>query len=65
MSRDKTPTWTLRDPQVVHLKESGWQVCLSVAEGWAVACLTPERARQLGKQLIQAADRANNPSAQD
>lgn len=65
MPRRDPPDWILHDPQVVHQKEVGWQVCLAIAEGWPVACLSANHAEELGKQLIEAARRARNPSAQD
>ena len=65
MPRDNPPAWILHDPQVVHQKEVGWKVRLPIAEGWPVAYLSANHAEELGKQLIEAAKRARNPSAQE
>ena len=49
------PKWKLKDPQPHYSSGKGPQVALPIADGWPIALLSPDRAEQLGKDLVEQA----------
>ena len=48
------PKFTFNEIEVVHGAKSGTRIKLNVADGMPLALLTPARAEEIGKQLIEA-----------